>query len=74
MGDLLFAAATPERKEVALTTSGNIVRKGGPSVIIRDQSSIQKPERKIFFKKTTRAEVRELKIRDLILFSLHYLY
>lgn len=23
MGDLLFAAATPERKEVALTTSGN---------------------------------------------------
>lgn len=52
MGDLLLAAATPERKEVALTTSGNIVKKLGPSVIIRDQSSIQKPERKIFLKKT----------------------
>lgn len=51
MGDLLFSASTPERKEVSLTTSGNIVRKLRPSVIIRDQSLIQKPERKIKKKK-----------------------
>lgn len=51
MRGLLFSAATPERKKVSLTTSGNIVRKLRPSVIIRDQSSIQKPERKLKKKK-----------------------
>lgn len=76
MGGLLFSAATAERKEVALTTSGNVVRKLGPSVIIRDQSSIKKKSQreKYIYKKPTRAQVPGLKIRDLILFSFHYLY
>lgn len=56
MRGLLFSAATPERKKVSLTTSGNIVRKLRPSVIIRDQSSIQKPERKLKKKKEQKSQ------------------